>query len=77
MSSSLLPIAFGLVSVFLWAREIFKGYRPYSFFRPSTLATLRREGSGLFGVCIGLCSFCLATSLAVVLWSALGVPLIR
>lgn len=72
MFGSLVATILGLVSAFIWAREIAKGYGRISFLRPSTLAVLRREGSALFGVCVGLCSFCLATSVGVVLWSTLG-----
>ncbi|MBS0521611.1 MAG: hypothetical protein JSR90_23145 [Proteobacteria bacterium] len=76
MINSLIQILLGLVSAFLWAREISKGYWPSMSLGPSTLARLRGEGSALFGVCVGICSFCLLTSIVVVVSAALGSPAI-
>ncbi len=73
MFGSWIPTILGLVSAVLWAREIWKAYREYSIWRPSTLAYLRQEGSAMFGVGVALCGFCLAASLLVVVWGAVHV----
>jgi hypothetical protein len=70
-------ILLGLLSAFAWAREIYKAYRHYSFLRPSTLATLRQQGSNLFGVCVGLCALGLGTGVLMILCGVLGKPLIQ
>ncbi len=62
----------GIISTLVWAREIAKGYRAYRFVKPSTLAYLRREGAAMFGLCVGLCGLCLATSVLIAVWGAMG-----